>query len=156
MGNNSNIFLVNFKNSNNYILDNMVNNELETIAEVEEFFREFVEAYPKDDLEKYLSFWAKDSNLVVFGTGEKWVGYEEEYRYAPAKEKERFDEIAMICTWLKVNSHGSVAWLAAEVIVEAQVGDQRFSSPARITSVVKKTDSKWAIVQGHISIAPSQ
>ncbi|NPD89744.1 MAG: nuclear transport factor 2 family protein [Asgard group archaeon] len=133
-----------------------MSNDPQTIAEVKEFFEEFVEAYPKDDIDRYLALWAKDSNLVVYGTGEKWVGYEEEYKYAPAKEKERFDEISLSFDWTKINSHGSIAWIAADVTVNLRIGEQRIVSPARLTGVVKKSEGKWAIIQGHISIAPPQ
>lgn len=133
-----------------------MSNDPQTIAEVKEFFEEFVKAYPKEDVDRYLALFAKDSNLVVFGTGEKWVGYEEEYKYAPAKEKERFDDISIKFNWMKINSHGQVAWVAANVTVNVQIGEQKIVNPARLSSVVMKTDGKWAIVQGHISVVPTQ
>lgn len=132
-----------------------MDNNPETIAEVKEFFEEFVKAYSKEDVGRYLALFARDSDLVVFGTGEKWVGYEEEYKFAPAKEKERFDDIALNIDWIRINSHGIVAWVAADVIVNLQVGEQKIVTSARLTGVVKKIESKWAIVQGHISIVPT-
>lgn len=132
-----------------------MSNDPKTIAEVKEFFEEFVKAYTKEDLDRYLALFAKDSNLVMLGTGEKWVGYEEEYKYAPAKEKEQFDDISITFDWMKINSHGLIAWVAAEVTVNLQIGEQKIVSPARLTGVVKKTDGKWAIVQGHISVVPT-
>ena len=132
-----------------------MDNEPETIAEVKEFFKEFVKAYSKEDVDRYLALFSKDSDLVVFGTGEKWVGYEEEYKFAPAKEKERFDDIALNIDWIKINSHGNIAWIAADVTVSFKIGEQKIVTSARLSGVLKKTEGKWYIVQGHISVVPT-
>lgn len=132
-----------------------MSNDSQTEAEVRAFFNEFVEAYPKDDLNRYLNLFSQDENLVMFGTGEKWLGWDE-YKTAPAEDKERHGDIAITYDWLRVNSHGQVAWFAAEVKVKVKAGDEWMSIPARLTGVVKKTDNKWKIVQGHISVVPPQ
>ena len=129
-----------------------VDNNPETIAEIEAFFEEFVKAYPKDNIDRYLALFAKDENLVMFGTGEKWVGYED-YKSAPQGDKEKFGDISISFDWLSINSHGPIGWVAAEVSVSLSPGDQRITVPARLTGVVKKSGDKWQIVQGHISSA---
>jgi ketosteroid isomerase-like protein len=128
-----------------------LNNNPQIEAEVKEFFNEFVEAYPKEDLNRYLKLFSQDEKLVMFGTAEKWLGWEE-YKDAPAKEKERFEEISLEYDWLRVNSLDNVAWIASEVKVTLKVGIEIIKIPARLTGVVVKKDSQWKIVQGHISV----
>ena len=120
--------------------------------EVKEFFNEFVSAYSKEDVDRYLDLFSQDEKLVMFGTSEKWLGWDE-YHDAPAKEKEQFEEISLSYDWLKINSHGSVAWTAAEVIVTLKVGIEIMTIPARLTGVAVKKDDQWKIVQGHISVS---
>ena len=122
------------------------------IAEVKSFFEEFVAAYPKDDLDRYLNLFSQDENLVMFGTSHKWLGWEE-YKTAPAEEKERLGEITLTYDWLKINTHESVAWIASEVKVQFKVGEEWRIIPARLTGVAKKFQDKWKIVQGHISVS---
>ena len=129
-------------------------NDPKTVAEVNAFFEEFVKAYPKDDIERYLSFWAKIPNLVVFGTGEKWVGWDE-YQLAPAEDRKKYDAVLMDTQWLSINSHGTIAWIACEVTVSITVSGKVMNVPARGTMVVKKKDGQWSIVHAHISI-PSE
>jgi len=128
-----------------------LSNDSITETEVRAFFDEFVEAYPKDNLDRYLNLFSQDENLVMFGTGEKWLGWEE-YKSAPAEDKERHGEIYLTYDWLTVNSHGPIAWIAAEVAVKVKVEEEERSIPARLTGVLKKFENKWKIVQGHISI----
>ncbi len=120
-------------------------------AEVKAFFKEFVEAYPKDDLDRYLNLFLQDENLVMFGTGEKWLGWEE-YKNAPAEDKERHGEISLTYDWLTINSHGIIAWIAAEVNVKVKIEGEWRSIPARLTGVLREIEGKWKIVQGHISV----
>lgn len=123
-------------------------------TEVKAFFDEFVKAYSKEDLERYLNLFSQDENLVMFGTAEKWLGWDE-YKDAPKKDKERFDEISLSFDWLSINSHCLIAWIAAEVKLTVKIGLEIMTIPARLTGVLKKTDNKWKIVQGHISV-PSE
>ena len=51
-----------------------MNTDSQIITEINDFIEKFIKAYPKSDVNEYLSLFAKDENLVVFGTGEKWVG----------------------------------------------------------------------------------
>lgn len=127
-----------------------LDNDPKTIAEIKEFFEEFTKAYPKDDIDRYLSLFSKDENLVVFGTGQKWVGYEE-YKPAPQEDKDKFEDISISFDWLSINSHGPIGWIAAEVSGSLSPGGQKVTFSARLTGVVKKIGNKWQIVQGHIS-----
>ena len=121
-------------------------------VEVKEFFDEFVEAYPKKDIERYLNLFSQNEDLVMFGTAEKWLGWEE-YKDAPAQEKERFEEISLAYDWLKINYCNDVAWIASEVKVTCKLGVEIMTIPARLTGVAVKENHQWKIVQGHISIA---
>ncbi len=128
-----------------------MSNDSQTEAEIRSFFDDFVEAYPKEDLDRYLNLFLQDENLVMFGTGEKWLGWEE-YKNAPAEDKIRHGEIYLTYDWLTVNSLGTVAWIASEVAVKVNVEGEERSFPARLTGVLKKIEGKGKIVQGHISV----
>ncbi len=130
-----------------------MSNERKIETEIRDFFEEFVNAYPKEEIQRYLNLFSQDENLVMFGTAEKWLGWEK-YKNAPAEEKKRFEEISLSYDWLKVNSLGDVGWIAAEVIVTLKIGVEIITLPARLTGVVVKKDGNWKIVQGHISVSP--
>ncbi len=132
-----------------------MNIDPQVIAEINNFIEKFIKAYPKNDVDEYLSLFAKDENLVVFGTGEKWVGYED-YKSAPQKDKDKFGEISIAFDWKKINYHGQIAWFAAEVTVNLTIEDQKVRLPARITGVLKKKGDEWLITQGHISSPASE
>jgi len=134
-----------------------VKKDSQILAEINDFIEKFIKAYPKNDVDEYLSLFAKDENLVVFGTGdgEKWVGYED-YKSAPQKDKDKFGEISITFDWKKINYHGQVAWFAAEVTVNVIIGGQKVSAPARVTGVLKKEGDDWLIKQGHISSPESE
>ena len=77
-----------------------MNEDSQVIDEINSFIQKFIKAYPKEDIDEYLSLFAKNENLVMFGTGEKWVGYED-YKSAPQKDKEKFDDISILLTGRK-------------------------------------------------------
>lgn len=129
-----------------------MSNDPQIEMEVKSFFNKFVNAYSKEDIERYLNLFSQDENLVMLGTAEKWLGWEE-YHNAPAQEKERFEEISLSYDWLKIGSHGSVAWIASEVKVTLKVGVEIMTIPARLTGVLIKKEDQWKIVQGHISVS---
>ena len=127
-----------------------MSNDPQTEKEIRAFFDEFIQAYPKEDIQRYLNLFQQDENLIMIGTGQKWIGWEN-YKDAPAKERIRFNNISLSFEWLKVNSHGDVGWIAAKVVVNVHYEVREIKVPARLTGVVKKIDGKWKIVQGHIS-----
>ena len=132
-----------------------MNIDSQVITEISIFIEKFIKAYPKNDVDEYLALFAKDENLVVFGTGEKWVGYED-YKSAPQKDKDKFGEISITFDWKKINYHGQITWFAAEVTVNLIIGGQKVGVPARVTGVLKKKGDEWLIIQGHISSPASE
>jgi ketosteroid isomerase-like protein len=127
-----------------------MSNDPQTKKEIQAFFDEFIQAYPKDDIQRYLDLFQQDESLVMFGTAQKWLGWEE-YKDAPAEERKRFNNISLGYEWVKINSHGDVGWLAAKVLVTLHYEVREIQIPARLTGVVRKIHGKWKIVQGHIS-----
>ncbi|MBY8986150.1 MAG: nuclear transport factor 2 family protein [Candidatus Lokiarchaeota archaeon] len=127
----------------------------QVLVELNKCIENFIKAYPKNNVDNYLDLFLKDEDLVMFGTGEKWVGGED-YKSAPQADKDKFDEIAITFDWKKINYHGPIAWLAAEVTVNITIGGQKASLPARLTGVLKKVGNEWLITQGHISSAATE
>jgi len=131
---------------------NQLSNDPQTEKEIRSFFDDFIQAYPKDDLHRYLDLFQQDENLIMFGTGQKWIGWEN-YKDAPAEERKRFDNISLSYDWLKINSQGNIGWIAAKVVVIVHYEVREIKIPARLTGVVKKINGNWKIVQGHISVS---
>jgi ketosteroid isomerase-like protein len=127
-----------------------MNTDFQIMAELDSFIEKFIKAYPKDNVDDYLALFLKNEDLVMFGTGEKWVGWED-YKSAPQADKDKFEDISIKFDWKKLNYHGQIAWVAAEVTVSLIIEGQKVSVPARITSVLKKQGDDWLITQGHIS-----
>lgn len=129
-----------------------VSNDPQTAKEIRAFFDEFILAYSKDELHSYLDLFQQDENLVIFGTGQKWIGWKS-YKDAPTEDRKRFDKISLSYEWLKINSHGDIGWVAASVVFMMHTKGKEIRAPARLTGIVKKIDGKWKIVQCHISIS---
>ena len=51
------------------LLGDIMSNDTHTEAEARSIFEEFVDAYPKEDLNRYLDLFSQDEDLVMFGTG---------------------------------------------------------------------------------------
>jgi ketosteroid isomerase-like protein len=130
----------------------IVSNDPKTEKEIRAFFDEFIQAYPKENIQRYLDLFQQDENLIMIGTAQKWIGWEN-YKDALAKERNQFHNISLSYEWLKVNSYGDIGWLAAKVNVIMHYEVREIKIPARLTGVVKKINGKWKIVQGHISVS---
>jgi len=131
--------------------NNILSDDPQTGKEIRAFFDEFIQTYPKDNLRRYLNLFQHDENLVMFSTGENWIGWKS-YKNAHAEELKRLDKISFSYDWLKVNSYGEIAWVAAKVTLIVHDNGKQTKAPARLTCVLKKIDNSWKIVQGHISV----
>jgi hypothetical protein len=99
---------------------------------------------------------AHDEDMVCFGTdaAERWVGWvslkESLQKQFDAVENTKIsakDQVIMI------SQSADVAWFS--YIMDAQVelqGDQVNFEGMRVTGVLEKRDSKWVIVQFHVSV----
>ena len=112
----------------------------------------FHRAYAEKNIEKSLSYFADDADLVAFGTDrdETDLGVagirrnlESDFR----KEK----NISIEMTWHSVSARGHIAWLAAEYQVHAELVGESMTFQARSTVVLEKREGRWLIVHTHVS-----
>jgi len=127
--------------------------EAKTEAEVMSVINQFVESFNKRDVDRCLSFFAPDPDLVFIGTGkdEICIGLTElkaEIERAFNQSKQSSIHLG----WYSVSAAGSVAWVAADATIKAQVSEKELSFPVRFTIVLEQRGGKWLIVQSHGSM----
>ena len=124
-----------------------------TEAAVMSVVSQFVEAFNTHDVNSGLELFAPDPDVVFIGTGgdEKCIGLAEikaELDRAFAQSEQSLIKIG----WYSVSSAGSVAWGAADAVIQAKVSGQEISFPVRLTTVLEQRSGRWLIVQSHASL----
>ncbi|MCX7857573.1 MAG: nuclear transport factor 2 family protein [Deltaproteobacteria bacterium] len=126
----------------------------ETEKEVLEVIRESWDAYIERDIDRLLSHYTDDPDLVAIGTskGEKYFG-PEQVRKAFEKELRSFCPAKMELLWASVSRSGDVAWVAGEFIAQVDTLYSPISMTGRMTCVLEKRNGKWYIMHTHFSFA---
>ena len=125
----------------------------ETEAAVMSVVRQFAETFNTHDINSGLALFASDPDVVFIGTGgdEKCIGLAEikaELERAFTQSERSLIQIG----WYSVSAAGSVAWGAADAVIQAKVSGQEISFPVRLTTVLEKRGGRWLIVQSHASM----
>ena len=125
----------------------------QTEAAVMNVMNQLAEAFAKRDLDNLLALYAPDPDVVVIGTGgdEKCTGLAEirtVFQRAFAQSEAAFVKIG----WHSVSVAGSVAWVAADIILHVKTSGRQISLQARSTAVLEQRGDKWLIVQFHGSL----
>jgi ketosteroid isomerase-like protein len=115
--------------------------------------RDSWDAYRLQDVERVLSFYASDPDLVAVGTGldERFVG-PESLKAGLVNDFSQGNEAMIRFTWTSVSEAANVAWVAADCVADVIVGCQTASVAARLTAVLEKRGEKWYIMQTHFSL----
>ena len=130
-----------------------MNADEQTTSEVKEVLTHFGESFCRRDMGSLNDLIAPDPDVTFFGTGVD----EERVGIAEIKEQIQRDwaqsESASI-DWdrLCVSAQGTVAWVAAHVMLKARVSGREMTIPGRITAVMDKRDGRWLIDQLHMSV----
>ena len=124
-----------------------------TEAAVMSVVNRFVDAFGTHDLKSGLALFAPDPDVVFIGTGgdEKCIGLAEIKAELDSAFKQSEQSLIKI-GWYSVSSAGSVAWGAADAVIQAKVSGQEIRFPVRLTTVLEQRGGKWFIVQSHASI----
>ena len=127
--------------------------EQKTEAAVMSVVKRLVDAFGTHDLNSGLELFAPDPDVIFIGTGgdEKCIGLAEikaELERAFTQSEQSLIKIG----WYSVSSVGSVAWGAADAVIEAKVSGQDISFPVRLTTVLEQRGGRWLIVQSHASL----
>jgi uncharacterized protein (TIGR02246 family) len=133
-----------------------MNADQQTGAAVMAVLNRFCEAYVTRDVDRLLSLFAADDDVLVIGTGqdERRVG-RPAIRAQVERDWAQSDACRFHWTWHSVSAAGPVAWLAAEGDIDAQVGEQHATLPVRLTCVLEKRAGEWLFVQFHTSAPAS-
>jgi uncharacterized protein (TIGR02246 family) len=113
-------------------------------------------AYKTRNLEAFMTCFAPDSDVVVYGTGadEKRIG-PEQIRFQVERDWSQSESAEMAFTWRTIEAAGDVAWAALDGAFNVRAGGQAISLPARASVVFEKRDGKWIIVHSHFSTPPA-
>ena len=129
-----------------------------TEAEVMSVLNKLIEAHTSKDMDGALACYTSDPNLVYIGTGvdEKHLGLSE-VREQLERDFAQTESLSADIMWSSVSAAGSVAWVAADIMIGAKSKGEKISFPGRFTAVLeKKHESKWFIMQRHFSIPASE
>lgn len=126
---------------------------VKTVAGVQRVIDEVAEAFESRDIDKMMSLFSDDDDLVVIGTGadERKVG-KAEARSLFKRDWAQSEASSIIYNWTVVSSAGGVAWAAVDGSVYARVGQREIHLPIRMSLVLKKSGARWRIVHWHVSV----
>jgi ketosteroid isomerase-like protein len=113
----------------------------------------FIKAYHDKDLAGILKLFAPDQDVVFYGNGED----EKSIGIAGIREQAEHDwsqsaTVSLKIKWSSVSSVESVAWIAADIEINADIGGMEMSMPARLTAVLEKRAGEWLFMQWHTSL----
>lgn len=132
--------------------------DAQTEAAVMAVLAQYTHAYEHRNMEELLALFVPDPDVLIIGSGadEKRVGLAEIQQQAE-RDWAQSETAAFTWKWSLVSAAGSVAWLAADAVISAQVGGQTMQLPFRFTAVLEQRGDKWLFVQMHLSFpAPEQ
>jgi uncharacterized protein (TIGR02246 family) len=127
--------------------------DAKTETEVMAVLDRFSKAYHDKDLAGILKLFAPDKDVVFYGNGED----EKSIGIAGIREQAEHDWsqsaiLSLKIKWSSVSSAGSVAWVAADIEIHAEIGGMEMTMPARLTAVLEKRTGEWFFMQWHTSL----
>jgi ketosteroid isomerase-like protein len=124
----------------------------ETESKVISTLDKVAEAFEERDLDKMMSLFSPDDDLVVLGTGadEKKIG-KSEVKSLFKRDWAQSEASSIVYNWRSIFTEGKLAWVAAEAAFYARVGSREMHIPTRLTIILKKSGDKWLIVHWHAS-----
>ncbi len=119
-------------------------------SEVMDVLNQSLECYKNKDLDRMVSLFAPDADVMCFGTGkdEKCVGIEE-IRAQFERDFSQCDTISCELGWHIISAAGTVAWVAADYLVRATVNGQKEEMAMRVSVVLEQKGRKWLIMHMH-------
>jgi ketosteroid isomerase-like protein len=128
-----------------------------TEAAVMSSLNRFIEAIASRDTDRVLSCFAPDPDLVLIGSGvdEKRLGLNE-LKMHFERDWAQSEAISIELGWNSVSAAGSVAWVAGDAIVHAEVSGQEISLLGRFTAVLEQRKGRWLLMQFHFSMPNSE
>jgi len=127
-----------------------------TKLEVQTILDKVAEAFEERDLDKMMSLFSNDEDMIVIGTGadEKRLG-KSEVRSLFKRDWSQSEASSIVYNWKSISTEGKFAWAAIEATVYARLGSREIHLPSRLTIIVKKSGDKWLIVHWQASLPAS-
>jgi uncharacterized protein (TIGR02246 family) len=124
-----------------------------TEAAVMSVVKQMFEAFTKRDINRVMAFFAPEPDVVVIGTGkdEKCVG-PNQIRAILKRAFAQFKEASVKFGWHSVSAAGSVALVAADVVLSMKTSDREIAEHLRLTVALEQQGNKWLIMQWHDSV----
>jgi len=128
-------------------------------AAVKTLLDKVVELFEKGDIKIAERIFAKDTDMINFGTdaAERWMGYEAlmkslEQQNAAVEE----GKITIRDQEIRVHKSGTVAWYSEIIDFKGKSQGQPFAIEGmRQTGILEKREGNWVIVQTHSSVPVS-
>jgi ketosteroid isomerase-like protein len=120
---------------------------------VESTLDKVAEAFEERDLDKMMSLFSSDEDIIVIGTGadEKKVG-KSEARSLFKRDWSQSEASSIVYNWKSISVEGKFAWATTEATFYARIGSREIHLPTRMTIIMKKLAKEWQIVHWHASV----
>jgi ketosteroid isomerase-like protein len=124
-----------------------------TEQEVMATLQTFADAWASRDIDTVLSVFGPDPDVVVIGSGldEKRLG-RAELREQLLRDWAQSDAVSVEFGWYLVSASGVVAWVTADMVVQARIAGKHMTFPGRLTAVLERRRGKWKWMQSHFSL----
>jgi uncharacterized protein (TIGR02246 family) len=115
--------------------------------------RQCFEAFAKRDINRVMAFFAPDPDVVVVGTGEdeKCVG-PNGIRTVLERAFAQFKHASVKFGWHSVSVTGSMALVAADVVLSIKTSEREMAEHLRLTVALERRGGDWLIMQWHDSV----
>jgi ketosteroid isomerase-like protein len=127
--------------------------DAKTETAVKAVLEKLTEAYNNRDMALFLSIWAQDPDVVMYGSGadEKRIGLAE-LQVQAERDWSQAETATFTFGWTSISAAGSVAWAAIDAAINLKSGGQEMTFPMRGTFVLEKRAEDWLIMQAHLSV----
>lgn len=114
----------------------------------------YAERYDAKDVDGVTSLFARDDDVVLFGTGadELWVGYDA-VRAQFARNFAEAEAVHFEWTWRHVSGAEASAWAATTANVHVTVGGVTRTISIRFSVALEQREGEWKWVHRHASVA---
>jgi ketosteroid isomerase-like protein len=111
------------------------------------------EAFEERDLDKMMSLFSNDEDIIVIGTGtdEKKVG-KSEVRSLFKRDWAQSEASSIVYNWKSISAERKFAWATVEAAFYARLGSREIHLPTRLTIIMKKLGKEWKILHWHASL----
>ncbi|RXE56483.1 hypothetical protein ABH15_10470 [Methanoculleus taiwanensis] len=123
----------------------------QTQKQIESVLERIALAYGAKDIESLMA--VVDPDFRGYGTGpdEVFIG-KDEYRRQVERDLAQASEIEIGYSDLMISAEGTIAWVMAELLVNAAVNGRRTRLIGRFTAVFRGTGHAWLLAQSHLSL----